>query len=138
MINNAYYSWEHITIKIFGVTLYDIEEIKWGRKFPIQRRHGKGREARGFVRKRVSGAGEFKMAMEEWERLLKDPKLADKGIEEHDPFEITVQYDDGNNVVTKVLQDIVLTEENWDGIKEDSDGTMVTIPFEILGKVISQ
>ncbi|WP_337869801.1 hypothetical protein [Meiothermus sp.] len=135
MINGRYYDWEHITINLKGRTLVDVKSINYGDERGAEKVYGKGLKPRGYRLNRYSGKdGQLTVLREEYDHMLEDSEIQQKGLYGIDPFEIVVSYDKGDgNPKTDVLQDCIFVERDFDNIEEDGDEMTVTLGFQYLG-----
>ena len=137
-INGRLKAWEDITIKRGGVTLLNIENIKFKMKSDIARFYGKGRKTRKYLRKKIEGDGSMDLELTDWQAFCQLSDVKQKGVFGIDPFDIVVAFDNGDGKpATITLQDCVFTEVSFDGIQDDTDAVMVSKNFEILGGIDS-
>lgn len=138
MVNGRYYDWEHITIKLKGGTLVDIESIEYSDEQKLNRKYGKGRKTRGYTLGNKQGSGKLSLMREEYERLMQDTDVKAKGLYGIDPVNIIVSFDKGDGVVsTDTLEAVKFTKRNFSGMEQDTEGVMVELEFEILGDIVS-
>lgn len=138
MVNGRYYDWEHITTKLKGGTLVDIESIEYSDEQKLNRKYGKGRKTRGYTLGNKQGQGKLTLMREEYDRLLQDGDVKAKGLYGIDPVNITVSFDKGEGVVhTDVLEAVKFTKRNFSGMEQDTEGPTVELEFEILGDIVS-
>lgn len=138
MVNGRYYDWEHITAKLKGGTLVDIESIEYSDEQKLNRKYGKGRKTRGYTLGNKQGQGKLTLMREEYDRLLQDSDVKAKGLYGIDPVNITVSFDKGEGVVhTDVLEAVKFTKRNFSGMEQDTEGLTVELEFEILGDIVS-
>ena len=137
-VNGRYYDWEAITAKFKGGTLVDIKSIEYSDEQKVVRKLGKGRRPRGYTLGSVQGSGKMNIMREEYERLLKDTDVQNKGLYGLTPFEVTVTYDKGDGAATTdVLEQCIFKKRSFSGIEVDTEGPMVDLEFEILGDIRS-
>ncbi|PZA07791.1 MULTISPECIES: hypothetical protein [unclassified Meiothermus] len=138
MVNGRYYDWEHITIKLKGGTLVDVDSIEYSDEQKLNRKYGKGRKTRGYTLGNKQGSGKLSLMREEYERLIQDADVKAKGLYGIDPVNIIVSFDKGDGVVsTDTLEAVKFTKRSFSGIEQDTEGPTVELEFEILGDIIT-
>jgi hypothetical protein len=138
MINGQYFSWEHITIRLFGETLYDVESIEWEDSQKINLVKGKGRKARGYTTGEITATAKLTMRREEYERMLNNREIKQKGLYGIKPFPLTCAYDKGDGKVsTDVLNDCLFEKRKSSGAEVDTEGAMIELDLMVLGGVTS-
>lgn len=137
-INGRYYDWEHITLKLRGQTLVDVQSLEYSDEQKVNRKYGKGRRTRGYTLGNYEGSGKLTLLREEYDRLMGDAEVQQKGIYGLDPFQVVANYDKGNGELgSEVLEDCVFQKRSFGGIEQDTEGPTVELEFVVLGDIRS-
>lgn len=132
LINGTAYDYASITMKILGVDINSVMEIKYKSKQDKKNNYGAGDEpvSRGKGVKEYEC--EIKMSKNDYSALR--DAVPSKELLDIPPFDITVTYKNDQRVITDVIQNSEFLEEGEEGAQGDTD---IAMSFPILpGKIL--
>lgn len=132
LINGTAYSYADVTLKILGVEINSIAEIKYKSKQDKTNNYGAGDEpiSRGKGVKEYEA--EIKFSKNDYVALR--DAVPSKELLDIPPFDITVTFNNDQRVTTDVLRNTEFLEEGEETAQGDTDAVM-SFPL-IVGKIV--
>jgi hypothetical protein len=132
LVNGTAYSYVDVTVRILGVEIHSIAEIKYKSKQEKVNNYGAGDEpvSRGKGIKEYEA--ELKFSKNDY--LALRAAVPSKELLDLPPFDIPVTFGNEQRVTTDVLQNCEFLEEGEEIAQGDMDATM-TFPL-IVGKIL--
>jgi len=127
-INGEIYGWSSVTMNIAGEDITGITAINYKEEQKMENVYGAGSRPIGRSYGQISTTASVTLILEEVERIRQSSHV--NSLREIPPFEVTVQYAKGNNIVTHHLRRAQFKNEGV-ALKENDTRTLVTLELVV-------
>ena len=137
-VNGRSYDWEDVSITLPHGEAVNITEIKYSDEQTVTSHYGKGAIPRGYGRGNYSATGSMVLDRQEYERLVPYLRENGKGIYDHDPFTIVVNYaNDDQGTITDTLKSVKISKQDGGGGAQGDDKvTAMSLDLVILEPIL--